>query len=180
MAITVTTRTGQESAFTSTRLLAFELGVGKWTLGLTTALAPPPRERSVRAGEVQAVREELARATRRFGLPAGIRVVSCSEAGRDGFWLHRFLVGEGIEHHVVDSSSIEVNRRQRRAKPDRLDVHKLRTMLLRSCAGEKRVWRVVRVPSVEAEDRRQRHRELLTAKRERTRVTKRLQGLLAG
>jgi transposase len=84
-----------------------------------------------------------------------------------------------VENFVVDSSSIEVNRRHRRAKTDRLDVHKLLTMLLRHAAGERQVWSVVRVPSVEEEDRRQLHRALATAKRDRTRVINRIQGLLA-
>jgi len=75
---------------------------------------------------------------------------------------------------------MEVNRRSRRAKPDRLDVHKRLTMLLRDAAGERKVWRVVRVPSVDDEDRRHRHRELLTAQRDRTRGSNRMQGLLAG
>jgi transposase len=73
-----------------------------------------------------------------------------------------------------------VNRRYRRAKTDRLDVHKLLTMLLRHAAGETKVWSVVRVPSVADEDRRQLHRELLTTKRDRTRVINRIKGLLAG
>jgi transposase len=73
-----------------------------------------------------------------------------------------------------------VNRRYRRAKTDRLDVHKLLTMLLRHAAGEKQVWRVVRVPSMAEEDCRQLHRELLTTKRDRTRVINRSKGLLAG
>jgi transposase len=77
------------------------------------------------------------------------RVVSCYEAGRDGFWLHRYLTVVGIENVVVDSSSIEVNRRSRRAKTDRLDLEKLLTVLIRYHTGEKKVWRVVRVPSVE-------------------------------
>ena len=79
----------------------------------------------------------------------------------------------------MDSSSIEVNRRHRRAKTDRLDVHKLLTMLLRYVAGETRVWSIVRVPSMEEEDRRQLHRALATTKRDRTRVLNRIQGLLA-
>ena len=107
-------------------------------------------------------------------------MVSCYEAGRDGFGLHRFLRSQGVENIVVDSASIEVNRRSRRAKTDRLDVHKLLTMLLRHGAGEKKVWSVVRVPSVVDEDRRQLHRELLTTKRDRTRVINRIKGLLAG
>jgi transposase len=180
MAITSTTRTAQDTPLAPTLFLAFELGVGKWKLGFTTGVAQRPRERSVTAGDGPAVLGEMVRAKRRFGLSDDTPVVSCYEAGRDGFWLHRFLRAHGIENHVVDSSSIEVNRRQRRAKSDRLDVHKLLTMLLRYLAGEKKVWSVVRVPSVEAEDRRQLHRELLTAKRDRTRVTNRIQGLLAG
>lgn len=180
MATTATTRLEQDTTFTSTLLLAFELGVDNWKLGFTTGMAQRPRERSVTAGDVQAVLEEMARAKRRFGLPADARVVSCYEAGRDGFWLHRFLVAHGLANQVVDSSSLEVKRRQRRAKTDRLDVHKLLTMLLRHRAGEPKVWSVVRVPRVEDEDRRQLHREVLTAKRDRTRVTNRIQGLLAG
>jgi transposase len=132
------------------------------------------------AGAVQVLLEEIGRAKQRFGLPADAPVISCYEAGRDGFWLHRFLGPQGVENHVVDSASIEVNRRYRRAKTERLDVHKLLTMLLRHVAGEPKVWSVVRVPSEVDEDRRQLHRELLTAKRDRTRVINRMQGLLAG
>jgi transposase len=74
---------------------------------------------------------------------------------------------------------MEVTRRYRRAKTDRLDVQKLLTMLLRHVAGARKVWRIVRVPSVEEEDRRQLHRALTTAKRDRTRVINRIKGLLA-
>jgi transposase len=88
-------------------------------------------------------------------------------------------VTQGVANCVVDSSSIAVNRRHRRAKTDRLDVQKLLTMLLRHVAGERKVWRIVRVPSVEEEDRRQLHRGLTTAQRDRTRVINRLEGLLA-
>ena len=80
---------------------------------------------------------EIDQAKQRFGLPEHTRVVSGYEAGRDGFWFHRFLVAHGVESLVVDSSSIEVNRRQRRAQTDRLDVHTLLMRLLRYSAGEK-------------------------------------------
>jgi transposase len=180
MATLATSHTEQATILTPTLLLALDLAASKWKLGLTTGVAQRPRDRSVTAGDVQAVLEEIARAKRRFGLPEDTRVVSCYEAGLDGFWLHRFLVAHGIENLVVDSSSIEVKRRQRRANTDRLDVHKLLMMLRRYLAGERKVWSVVRVPSVEDKDRRQLHRELLTAKRDRTRVTDRIQGLLAG
>jgi hypothetical protein len=117
---------------------AFELGFEKWKLGFTAGVAPRARERSIAPGKVPAVLEEVARAKQRFGLPEDARVMSCHEAGRDGFWLHRCLVAHGIENPSVGSSSIAVNRRQRRAKTDRLDVHKLLTMLLRYLAGAQR------------------------------------------
>ena len=85
--------------------------------------------------------------------------MSCYEAGRDGFWIHRYLTSLGVENLVVDSSSIEVNRRARRAKTDRMDVEKLLAMLLRYVGGERTVWRIVRVPSEADEHRRQLHRE---------------------
>jgi transposase len=80
---------------------------------------------------------------------------------------------------VVDSSSIEVNRRKRRAKSDGLDVRKLLSMLIRYEYGEREVWRVVHVPSVAAEDQRHLHRDLETLKQERTSTTTRIKGLLS-
>jgi transposase len=89
------------------------------------------------------------------------------------------LVAQGVNNVVVDSSSIEVKRRHRRAKTDRLDGYKLLTMLLRHTAGEQKGWSIVRVPSVVAEDRRQLHRDMVTTTRDRTRGINRLKGLLA-
>jgi transposase len=155
------------------------LSVNQWKLGFTTGAAQRPRERNVPARNLEGVREEIRRAKERFGLPEDAPVISCYEAGRDGFWLHRWLVTQGVANCVVDSSSIEVNRRHRRAKTDRLDVQKLLTMLLRHTAGERKVWRIVRVPSGEEEDRRQGHRAVTTVKRDRTRGLTRLQGRLA-
>jgi transposase len=180
MATTATIRIEQETACPPTLLLALELGVNKGQLGCPTDVAQRPRERQVPAGDGQRVLEEIRRGKSRVGLPEEARVVRGYEAGRDGFWLHRFLGSQGVENAVVDSASIEVHSRYRRAKTDRLDVHKLRTMLLRQAAGETKVWSVVRVPSVAAEDRRQLHRALLTTKRERTRVLNRIKGLRAG
>jgi transposase len=120
---------------------------------------------------------ELAKA--RFGLPRDAGVLSCYEAGRDGFWLHRFLEASGVNNLVVDSASIEVNRRFRRVKTDRLDVGKLLTMLVRYQQGEPKVWSVVHVPSVVEEDQRQLHRELMALKREQTHHINRLKGILA-
>jgi transposase len=180
MATSTTSRIEQDSLPQPTLYLAFELGQNTWKLGFTIGVAQQPRERTIPAGALDTLQQEIARAKQRFGLPENARVVSCYEAGRDGFWLHRSLVAHGVQNHVIDSASIEVNRRQRRAKTDRLDVHKLLTMLLRHMAGERKVWSVVRVPSVDEEDRRQLPRELTTAKQDRTRVINRIKGLLAG
>jgi transposase len=180
MATSATARIEQATLPQPSLFLAFELGKDKWKLGFTIGVAQLPRERTISAGDVARLQQEIARAKQRFGLPADAPVVSCYEAGRDGFWLHRCLRAHGITNHVIDSASIEVNRRQRRAKTDRLDVRKLLTMLLRHMAGERKVWSVVRVPSIEEEDRRQLHRDMLTAKRDRTRVINRIKGLLAG
>jgi transposase len=159
--------------------LAFELGWTEWKLAFTTGLGQKPRFRSMPARDLARFQQEVAKAKARFGLAADAVVFSCYEAGRDGFWLHRYLTGDGIENVIVDSASIEVNRRQRRAKSDRLDVGKLLTMLLRYHAGEKRIWSVLRVPSLAAEDARQLHRELEALKDERTHYSNRIRGLLA-
>lgn len=156
--------------------LAFELGDTKWKL----AFSDGERVRfvSIVARGLKQLKEEMEKAKKRFELSGGVRVLSCYEAGRDGFWLHRYLLGEGIENRVVDSSSIEVNRRKRRAKTDRLDAGKLVEMLRRYEGGEKRVWSVVRVPSVEEEDGRQLNREWEALNRERTRHRSRILSLL--
>ena len=151
--------------------LAFELGRNTWKLAFTIGAGQKPRLRSLAAGSLVGLDLEIKRAKERFGLPAETPVISCYEAGRDGFWLHRFLVHEGVQNLVVDSASIEVNRRKRRAKSDRLDAIKLVSMLIRWHRGEERVWSVVRVPTTDDEDRRQLHRELIRLKAERTGTT---------
>jgi transposase len=136
--------------------------------------------RTISARDLEGLQREIELAKTRFGLPETARVMSCYEAGRDGFWLHRYLVEAGVENLVVDSSSIQVDRRFRRAKTDRMDVAKLVDLLMRYERGEKKVWRVVRVPGVEAEDRRHLHRELEDLKAQRTQHINRMKGLLAG
>jgi transposase len=133
--MTFTARNEKHSVSEVTLHVAFELGNSQWKLGFTTGLAQQARVSTVAARDRQAVLDEVANAKKRFGLAVDAHAVSCYEAGRDGFWLHRFLVAHGIENVVVDSSSIEVNRRARRAKTDRLDVGKLLGMLLRYCGA---------------------------------------------
>jgi transposase len=163
-----------------TLYIAFELSNKKWKLGFTIGLGQKPRERSVAAGALLALEEEIRLAKKRFSLPDDARVLSCYEAGRDGFWIHRYLVTQGVENIVVDAASIEVPRRARRTKTDRMDVGKLLTMLIRYDCGEKKVWSVVNVPPLEAEDKRHLHRELSTLKVDRTRHINRIKGLLVG
>lgn len=174
------TREYEYSALAPVLYLAFELGNLHWKLGFTIGMGQRPRERNIAAGDLAALEREIRRAKRRFGLPEETPVLSCYEAGRDGFWLHRYLVAQGVENLVVDSSSIEVNRRQRRAKTDHMDVGKLLGQLIRFRSGEQKVWSVVRVPSVKDEDDRQLHRELTALKKDRTRHTNRIKGLLTG
>src|SRR5262249_31615194 len=105
--------------------LAFELGEAQWKLAFTIGVGQKPRLRSMPARDLPRLQEEIAKAKQRFQLPADAPVRSCYEAGRDGFWLHRYLTAGGLDNCVVDSASIEVNRRQRRTKTDRLDAGKL-------------------------------------------------------
>ena len=159
--------------------VSFELSATEWKLAFSPGMAQQPRHRVVAAGDLAAVKKEIAAAKVRFKLAADARVVSCYEAGRDGFWLHRALQMLGVENQVVDSAAIEVSRRSRRAKTDRLDAAKLLNLLLRWLSGERWALKIVRVPTEEEEDRRHLHRELKTVKGARTAVTSRIKGLLA-
>jgi transposase len=176
---TKATRNAQDTTSAGTLFVSCELSDKNWKLGFTTGHGQKPRERTVTARDQKRVLDEIAQAKRRFGLPETAPVVSCYEAGREGFWLHRFLEAHGMTNHVVDSSAIEGSRRQRRAKSDGLDVRKLLSMLIRYHEGERQVWQVVNVPSVEAEDQRQLHRDLETLKRERASPTARIKGWLS-
>ena len=94
-----------------TLYVAFELGKKDWTLAMTSGFGIAPWLRTVASGDLGAVERVLEAGRLRFGLAASARVVSCYEAGRDGFWIHRALQGRGIANRVVDSASIEVKRR---------------------------------------------------------------------
>jgi transposase len=162
-----------------TLYVAFELGKKEWKLAMTSGFGIPPWLRTVVSRDWRAVERAIAQGRTRFGLSAAAPVVSCYEAGRDGFWIHRALTARGIANRVVDSASIEVNRRARRAKTDRLDALKLVTMLVRVCYGEKRVWSEVRVPTVAAEAARQVSRERTALTQDQTRLVNQMRGWLA-
>nr|WP_245644025.1 IS110 family transposase [Paraburkholderia oxyphila] len=120
----------------------------------------------------------IAKAKARCHLAADAPARSCYEAGRYGFWLHRWLAVHGITNLVVDSASIEVTRRARRVKTDRLDADKLLSMLMRYYGGERRVWAVARIPTPEQEDERRLYRELERLRQERTAHSNRIRSLL--
>ena len=153
--------------------VAFELSEKNWKLAFSDGVRTT--EVGVHARDLTRVMEVIGSARRRFGAE---RVVSCYEAGRDGFWLHRALTDRKIENSVLDASSIEVDRRARRAKTDRLDARKLVALLIRADHGDTTVRRV-NVPTPEVEDARRLSRELQRLKNERTAHTNRLRSLLA-
>jgi transposase len=173
------TRTLPCSLSEPTLYVAFELGLKEWKIAMTSGFGVPPWLRTVASRDWPGVERVIAQGRARFGLCATAPVVSCYEAGRDGFWIHRALVERGIQNRVVDSASIEVNRRARRAKTDRLDALKLVMMLVRVCLGEKRVWSEVRVPTVTAEAARQVSRERTTLTQDQTRLVNQMRGWLA-
>ncbi len=168
---------GKHTVEVSALYMAFELSEKNWKLSLGDGVRAPSRY-TVAAGDTAMLLECIAKAKARCELELEASVRSCYEAGRDGFWLHRWLIERGIDNIVVDSASIEVNRRARRAKTDRLDADKLLAMLLRYVGGERRVWSVVRVPTLEEEDARRAHRELERLVRERTAHVNRIRALL--
>jgi transposase len=161
----------------SVMYMAMELSSKKWKLRFGDG--KKVYDKTLTARDLQGLQQTVEKARTRFHLAEDVRIVSCYEAGRDGFWIHRFLTKLGIENLVVDPASIEVNRRQRRAKTDRLDVEQLLTRLINYAAyDQKTVWKVCRVPGEEAEDERRMHRELARLRKERTSHVNRMRSLL--
>jgi transposase len=177
--MTTKTRPELKSVREPRLFVAFELGATNWTLAMTSGLGQAVWVRTVRAGDLAKVTQLLTQGRQQCGLPATAPVVSCYEAGRDGFWVHRALEAAGVRNCVVDSASIEVNRRARRVKTDRIDALKLVMMLVRARSGEQRVWREVHVPPVVAEAARHVNRERSDLIAERTRLTNQIGSWLA-
>jgi len=174
-----TTRTvlrGKHMAKQSDLYMSFELGDKQWQISIGDGRHSVSRY-TVAAGHTDAVADCIVKAAARFQTGGQAQVHSCYEAGRDGWWLHRWLSDLGVDNIVVDAASIEVNRRARRAKTDRLDADKLLAMLVRHHAGE-HVWSVLREPSHEDEDARRVHRELQRLTHERIAHTNRIGSLL--
>jgi transposase len=175
----IATTRSEMSVSEPTLYVAFELGKKEWKLAMTSGFGVEPWLRTVASGDLGAVERVLREGRQRLQVPPAARVVSCYEAGRDGFWIHRALTALGIANRVVDSASIEVNRRARRAKTDRLDAFKLVRMLVRVWYGERHVWSEVRVPTVTAEAARQVSRERTALTQDQTRLVNQMRGWLA-
>jgi transposase len=161
--------------------VVFELSKSKWLLGVLLPGAAKESRYQIEGGDVIALSGVLARARAKaeeLGKPA--RIVSCYEAGLDGHWLHRWLSQNGVTSYEVDASSLEVSRRARRAKTDRIDLAQLMRTFLAYLRGEPRVCSMVRVPTPEQEDRKRRTRERERLLQERTAHTNRIKGLLHG
>jgi transposase len=157
--------------------LSIELSRKEWKLGFSDGQVARPRIVVIAARDWTGMGEEIQKARKRFGLEETVPVHSCYEAGREGFWVHRYLEQRGIQNLVVDAASMEVKRRKR-AKTDRKDAEQLVRNLIRYWRGERDVWSVVRVPTVEAEDARQLHRDMEVLKREHNQHRVRIQSLL--
>jgi transposase len=159
--------------------LAFELSNAKWLLGVILPGASKMSRYTIAGGDLEALAARLAAArTKAARSGKAVRILSCYEAGFDGHWLHRWLTEHGVMNHEIDPSSIEVNRRARRSKTDRIDLDKLMRAFLAHLRGEPRACSVVHVPSVEEEDRKRRTRERERLLKERTAHTNRIKGLL--
>ena len=155
---------------------AFELSATKWRVAFTDGAKI--RQVTIVAGDFDALEEHAAKARKHFKLEKGHVLSSCYEAGRDGFWIHRRLEEMSIVNHVLDSASIEVSRRARRAKSDSLDAESLVRILIRLLRGEKKACSVVKVPTVEMEDSRRIDRERERLSKEKTQHLTRMRALL--
>jgi transposase len=150
MTTTQTVLQGKDTANQGALYMSFELGDKSWKVTMGDGRRGSGQY-NFNAGDTTAVLDCISKARARCGLSAKAKVHSDCEAGRDGWWLNRWLVEQGIDNIVVDAASIEANRRAKRAKTDRLDGDKMLTMLLRHHGGE-RVWSVLHEPTPEDED----------------------------
>ena len=156
--------------------MAMELSNSSWKLGFSNGQRI--RRKSIEARDRVRLMEEVQLAKQKLGLQPDTQVKVCYEAGRDGHWIYRWLSSEGFKVFEIDSSSIETARGRKHVKTDRIDVEKLLDLLIRYCLGFRKTFRIVRVPSEEAEAEQRLHREDEYLVRQRARVTNRLKGLL--
>ena len=159
-----------------TLYMALELANKTWKVGFHNTVKC--RSKTIAAGDLVALEQEIRLAKDKLNASAGCAIKCCYEAGRDGFWPHRALEARGIDNIVVDSASIEVSRKKKRAKTDRIDLDALLRLEIRYYSGDKTAFSVVRVPTVEEEDARRLHRERQRLVKERGGHSARIKSLL--
>ena len=159
---------------------ALELSKNSWLLAIQFPGREQPSVYAIGGGDTEKLMAKLSAARDRCAKVSGASPVITLryEVGYDAFWLARFLKARGIECLVIDPGSVQVNRRGRRVKTDRVDVKVLLRTLIAWCRGERHVWSLVRIPSVDEEDLRRSHRERSRLIRERTAHINRIKGLL--
>src|SRR5664279_287625 len=164
-----------------TILLAIELSASTWLVAARVPGAEKPHLHRIDGGDTAAlfalISSLRARVARRLDAPQ-IGVVCCFEAGRDGFWLQRLLTAQGITAHVLEPTSILVNRRARRAKTDRLDAEGMLRVLAAWLGGDRKACSMVRVPTPDEEDAKRPHREREHLVQEKLRIENRIEALL--
>src|SRR4249920_2100968 len=162
-------------------LFAIELSKQSWVIGFITPLSSRISRRILSGGDwkglLELIEDVRARVSREIG--RAVEVMSCYEAGYDGFWLHRQLEAHGVRNYIIDPASLQVDRRVRRAKTDRIDTERLLRSLMAYLRGEPKVWSVVQVPGVAEEDARRLHRERDRLICERVQHVNRIKGLCA-
>ncbi len=161
---------------------ALELSKNSWLLAIQVPGRDNPSLHPIKGGDAEGLMAKLDAARDRVAKVAGQtpKMTLCHEAGYDGFWLTRFLEQRGIECLVMEPASLQVDRRARWVKTDRIDVEALLHTLIAWCRGERHVCSMVVIPSVEEEDLRRSHRERERLVRERTAHINRIKGLLFG
>ena len=176
--------TGISAAISNERSVyaALELSKNSWLLAIQVPGRDNPSLHPIKGGDAEGLMAKLGAARERVAKVTGQTptVTLCYEAGYDGFWLARFLEQRGIECLVMEPASLQVNRRARRVKTDRIDVERILHTLISWCRGERHVCSMVVIPSVEEEDLRRSHRERDRLIRERTAHINRIKGLLFG
>jgi len=160
--------------------VAIELAVSSWLVAARLPGAEKVRLHRIEGGDTAAllalIAELRSSASRKLGGVA--EVACCFEAGRDGFWLQRLLAAHGIAAHVLEPTSVLVNRRARRAKTDRLDAEGMLRVLAAWLGGDRQVCSMVRVPTPEEEDAKRPHREREHLVQEKLRLVNRIEALL--